>query len=487
MSTPEHSSPSWAEQSAHADLIRTTTAAEARKAELDAQLAEARNAPKIAAAEAEAARIKREAAKTREEEEVREAEEAAAKKRAEQSAATWRNWARAFMIACVVVSLPLQVLAFWDPDAWFLVITPFVLEGGAYALLKGAAAAIDENRPSWHYRTGAFLNALFAAYINFSHGSEVYGTATAVAGAFCSVAGPAMWDLHEHGRISKRHGKTPRALRKAAEAEARKAEAELAAKRAEIEGRRQLEADRRKTAEARAAEAKMAEEQAIANQDKRRSELFPSAWERYEQIITAHPLGGISRDRAWTDARRAAAFLDVWDRYEMLLAASPANIRATDLWAAAWRSVHGLPIGQTAETLAAELAARAAVDEVMQSAGRTPEATAVELLLADVFDEDEGGGNGGGNAPNGRGPGGPSQGPTTLGRKGKQGSGRNSGKTPERPLTEADLEKVRKLADALGGADKLSARNVREVLGGGANEYAVRARKAVQRERGVKE
>jgi predicted NAD/FAD-binding protein len=45
------------------------------------------------------------------------------------------------------------------------------------------------------------------------------------------------------------------------------------------------------------------------------------------------------------------------------------------------------------------------------------------------------------------------------------------------------LEQVRKLADALGSATKLSARNVGEVVGGGSIEYLVRLRTAVQSER----
>ncbi|MFD0384671.1 hypothetical protein ACFQ2B_27830 [Streptomyces stramineus] len=45
-----------------------------------------------------------------------------------------------------------------------------------------------------------------------------------------------------------------------------------------------------------------------------------------------------------------------------------------------------------------------------------------------------------------------------------------------------DLDKVRKLADILGSVDKLSARNVREAIGGGAQEYAVRLRDAVKNE-----
>ncbi|MFB8407537.1 hypothetical protein [Streptomyces sp. NPDC055912] len=151
--------------------------------------------------------------------------EAAAKEKAAKSAETWRRSALAIAAVCVVVSLPLQVMAFWDPHAWFLVAAPLVLEGVAWALLKGAEAAIDEGRPSWHYRLGALVQALVAAGINFSHGSQEYGIATGIGGALCSVIGPAIWDLHEHGRIVKRQGRKTFAQRRA---EKRAARAETA-------------------------------------------------------------------------------------------------------------------------------------------------------------------------------------------------------------------------------------------------------------------
>jgi hypothetical protein len=51
-----------------------------------------------------------------------------------------------------------------------------------------------------------------------------------------------------------------------------------------------------------------------------------------------------------------------------------------------------------------------------------------------------------------------------------------------KPLAEADLEAVRKLAEALGGPDRLSARNVRETVGC-RNDYAIRLRDAVRAEK----
>ena len=158
--------------------------------------------------------LKKEQDEDREREEKRR-EEAKAKAKAEKSAEDWKKAAKAIAILCVIVSLPLQIMAFWDPHAWFLVVAPFVLEGVAWALLKGAEAAIDDNRPSWHYRLGALTQALIAAGINYAHGSEVYGEATGIGGALCSLIGPMIWDLHENGRIAKKAGGPSRKERRA--------------------------------------------------------------------------------------------------------------------------------------------------------------------------------------------------------------------------------------------------------------------------------
>ncbi|MET9376267.1 hypothetical protein ABZX98_19275 [Streptomyces sp. NPDC002992] len=204
--------------SAEAEALRIKNEGERRRQELAAQKAEAR-AQKEIQKELEDAEDER-----REREEQRRTA-AAAKVKAAKSAAEWKRGAKAIAVVCIVVSLPLQVMAFWDPKAWFLVAAPLVLEGVAWVLLKGAEAAIDEGRPSWHYRLGALLQALIAAGINFAHGSETYGIATGIGGALCSVIGPAIWDLHEHGRIAKRDGRKTLAQRRA---ERRTAKAEKA-------------------------------------------------------------------------------------------------------------------------------------------------------------------------------------------------------------------------------------------------------------------
>ncbi|AVZ74010.1 hypothetical protein SLUN_19435 [Streptomyces lunaelactis] len=202
---------------AETDALRAKTESDRRRQALVDEKAAAKAQADIEASLAEAADEKR-----RRDEARRESAEA--KARAAKSAETWKKAAKSIAAVCVLVSLPLQIMAFWDPHAWFLVAAPFVLEGVAWALLTGAQAAIDDGRPSWHYRLGALIQALIAAGINYAHGSETYGIATGIGGALCSVIGPMIWDLHEHGRIAKREGHIPRSVRRA-EARAAKREA----------------------------------------------------------------------------------------------------------------------------------------------------------------------------------------------------------------------------------------------------------------------
>jgi hypothetical protein len=322
-------STSWAEHDARAEAIRVQAQAKARAEEAAAEVAAAKAAPQIAAAKAKAEEIERAARAAREEDEEkreakreqreakRKAEEAEAEqtRRAAQSAQAWRQAAKAIAVACVVVSLPMQISFFWSPDAPWLGAVPFVLEGIAFALLKGAAAAIDDSRPSWHYRLGALGVAINSAVISYIHGVEVYGLATALGAAFCSVAGPAVWDLHEHGRISKRDGKVSwrarRAQRAAERRQAKEREAELKAQRA--------------------AE-KAAEEKAAA----------------YEQAV----LDGYA-DR----------HPEVWVHALDLAAAFSETAVTREVWARAWRDVHGTDIGDTSEWMTMRAAAEARVAE----------------------------------------------------------------------------------------------------------------------------
>lgn len=480
----------WAEQSANAERTRTEAQIAAAQAEAERKRREALDAPKIAKAKAEADRIAREAAKEAEDEAkaraAEEAEEAAEGLRKVESAgrdekaATAVRW---FAIACFLFAMPLQLLAFWEPSRPFMLLGPLVLESGAWVMMRQAEAAIAARRMVWHYLVGAGLAAAVAAAVNVWHGGSDpdIGLDFGLVGAFCSLAGPAVWAVHEFGARSKA-AKATRAERKIAEAAARKAEAELAARRAEFEHRRKAEADRREESDRKAREAAEAEAAKIAAQDAQRSHLFPQAWEKYEQIIAAHPLGSILRDKAWADARRAIAHPDVWTRYDHLASAAPAGVKPGALWEIAWRSVHALPVGQTVETLAAELAARQAVEDVLAAAERTPDRLAVDYLLDEIFPPSDGDENGGASG-RGKGNGGPSGGAGALGRKGNHRSGRTAPKVPDKPLDETDLAKVRDLADALKDVTKLSLSNVRAAVGGGANEYLLRLRDHVKAER----
>ncbi|MFI1867378.1 hypothetical protein [Streptomyces jumonjinensis] len=200
------------------------------------------------------------------------------------------------------------------------------------------------------------------------------------------------------------------------------------------------------------------------------------------------------RERVRHTRRRRARFGTVWERHLDILAAYPHGALDVEAaWVRAWRDVHGADVAETAVVMAVRLAADSELETVLADAGRTPERLAVDRFLDDLFGDGgpAGSGSAGGpeNGPRGSGgtgtatlPRDPSEGPTALGGKGKQRSGRPSPTASEKPLAEADVERVRKLADALGGAHKLSARNVREAVGC-RTEYAVRLRDAVKNER----
>ncbi|WP_405536935.1 hypothetical protein [Streptomyces antimycoticus] len=197
-----------------------------------------------------------------------QAEEQAAedeREKQEKSADSWRLSAKGFYAVCQVVALPVQIHAFWNPHAPWLAAAPLVLEGGAFVVQRGARAAVDERRPYWHYRLIAWFLAFLAAGINLGHGLEAFDLWTALATAFCSVAGPGVDDLYEHGRIRKRDGKQTRKERKAAEKEAKR----LASEKAAEEARRKKEKEAADKAAAETAKS-LAET---------RAKEFPKVWE----------------------------------------------------------------------------------------------------------------------------------------------------------------------------------------------------------------
>ncbi|WP_275558530.1 hypothetical protein [Streptomyces sp. 5-6(2022)] len=190
--------------------------------------------------------------------------------------------------------------------------------------------------------------------------------------------------------------------------------------------------------------------------------------------------------RAKHEKKRRKTFERVADRQEQLMLAAPyGTLKAEDAWARAWWDIEGAPLGVTADVIADRLDAEADVSAVLAEAERTPERLAVELLLADIFGPEGGDGGPSGTStgtPNGGPLGGTPEGRTALGGKGKRPVRSTAHTEASKPLAEADLEAVRKLAAALGGTHRLSARNVRETVGC-RNEYALRLRDAVRAEK----
>ncbi|WP_077192470.1 DUF2637 domain-containing protein [Streptomyces lydicus] len=294
-----------------------------------------------------------------------------------------------------------------------------MLEAGAWVATVAGERAKREGRPVGRFRAAMWGSAAVAGVINFTHAPATSHNWLAYVLAAASLGGVFYWELRGFGRHGGRAGRTQHERREA---------------------------------------------RARAWHDRKRRIRFHKVWRRYTDILAAHPYGSLDREKAWAEA---------------------------------WFDVKGAPLAATAEVLARRVAAVKSVEGVLAEAGVTPEAAAIEMLLADLFPSAPGDDGPTGGTPEGGpetgprgGAGGGSrtapakapQGRKTLGRKGKQASSRTSSKTPDKPLSTADLDKVRKLADILGGADKLSARNVREAIGGAAQDYAIRLRDAVQAE-----
>jgi hypothetical protein len=310
---------------AEAEAIRTRAAAEAEALRIEAE-GKAEAAQALAAEQAEALRLENEKtnltlqrnelrfqrerseqlakiAKTdKEREETDRAREEANRKDEErqqeedQSAAAvaeaeeqWRKYALRFYIVCSVVALPVQIAAFYNPHALWLLAAPVMLEGGAWVVLKGARAAATSSRPHWHYRLIAWCLAFIAAGINLWHGLNAFDSATAIGTAFASIAGPGVYDLYEHGQIRKRSGTLTRRERRAKRKTERAEAARLAA-----------EAKQRAAAEEAA---RKAAEKARTELRETRQREFPEVWKEAVKIGAA--LGKEPDDSAvWPRAYR---------------------------------------------------------------------------------------------------------------------------------------------------------------------------------------
>lgn len=253
-----------AKAAAEAEIIKA--AEEAEKLRLANGRAARRDEAEAAAHKVRMAELERKFAETQRltEAEAKAAEEAEVAAGTEQearekSAESWKRAAISFAIVCALVALPVQMSAFYSPERPYLGGVPIVLEAGAWVVLKGAAAAVTDHRPHWHYRLIAWLIAAGAAAVNLGHGLTSFDTVTAIATAVASIAGPGVWDLHEHGRIRARDGKQTlwqrwaqhRAAAKQAEQEAAHAAEQAAAAEVEAkaaaEAAQQLAADREAT------------------------------------------------------------------------------------------------------------------------------------------------------------------------------------------------------------------------------------------------
>ena len=228
---------------------------------------------RIAAANRRREAAEREARAAREAEEATQAAAAAEQAKVEASATSWRKAAITFAIVCGIVALPVQMHAFCNPHELWLLAAPFMLEGGAWVVNRGARAAVDEHRPHWHYRLIAWTLAFIAATINFAHGIQHFDVPTAVGTAFASLAGPGVWDLHEHGRIRLRDGKLTRAQRRQKKREAKR----IAAAKAATEEKLAAEKEAAEKARAETAKKLAAE----------RAEHFPKVWAHAVKLAAA--------------------------------------------------------------------------------------------------------------------------------------------------------------------------------------------------------
>ncbi|MGW6703590.1 hypothetical protein ACWGDE_01670 [Streptomyces sp. NPDC054956] len=299
-----------AEAAAQAELIKVKE--EAEKQRLANSRAARRDEAEAAAHSVRIAELQRKLAETQRltDAEAKAAEETEVAAEAEQearedSARSWKRAAISFAVVCALVALPVQMSAFYSPERPYLGGVPVVLEAGAWVVLKGAAAAVTDRRPHWHYRLIAWAVAALAAGVNLGHGLASFDTITAIATAVASIAGPGVWDLHEHGRIRARDGKVSRWA--AWRAKSAKETAE------------RLEAD------AAMATAKAAEETA-AKLSAERAEAYPKEWAHALRLAAA--LGEtVVTEAIWKRAYRDLNGVDPGDSVDIIRGRNAAERR----------------------------------------------------------------------------------------------------------------------------------------------------------------
>ncbi|MFF7995092.1 hypothetical protein ACFZDG_35645 [Kitasatospora xanthocidica] len=335
-------------------------AEEAAHAAKMAKLTAEREAAERAAAEEKAA------AEAAQEQVLEEAEE---KAKAEQK---WKWGALGIYVAGAVVSLPLQLLAFYDPEKKFLLMAPVFLEGLALVLSFGANAAVSAGKTVWPYRVGVMAAAGIAAAVNLVHGFDdpKIGVGAGTIGALTSIGGPIVWTAYEHGRARRLDGVPTRRERIAAERAAAREEAVAA-----------MEAERAKAEEEARAEAKRVEET------------------KKEQAATAAAKAA-EQDQLRRDKEREAQHPEVWAVAVARRTATGAAAVTEQIWAAAWEVVHGTKeVGVTAEIRAKMLAARAAMQEAGKGAEETANAQVESQMPRRDPDAEDGRRHNGGTPP----------------------------------------------------------------------------------------
>lgn len=343
----------------------------------------------------------------------------------------YRRGTLALVTASALASLPAQVAHFAGISLSLLPV-PFALEGAAWVMAAGVAYADEKGLPAWvrwMLRALALAAAGYASSINYAYGTSLPGLTPSQAHtagyglAAVTLGGPLLFEIRQWVMTLSAGGRT---------------------------------------------RAQRAEEKARAQHTRRRRKDHKNVVKLADKLISAAPYGSLAPE---------AAFRTAWE--------ITTGIRQPGMTPALYAQAV-----TARKALAQSLAEQS--PEPAEPKEMSPEAVAVELFLAEAF----GPGDGDGGTPVATPPDGPKNGPqnaggterqtgsarapkrrTPLGGKGKRGSAEDS----ERPLAEADLAKVRALAAAHGGADKLSARLVRQAVGC-RNDYAVRLRDAVQAE-----
>ncbi|PVC73486.1 hypothetical protein [Streptomyces sp. CS081A] len=338
-----------------------------------------------------------------------------------------------------------------DRPAWYLLPVPFFLELLAFTAVKGTQWAVRKGFARWPFWLLTATLAGFAGFINGAKGAELFGPIAGLALAATSIVGPVLVEVREIIEARSAGDNRDAAQRAADKAKAR-AEAATAKEREQREKR----------------------------QDADRKVMFPKQYEAYLKILASVPAGSMDRDEAWKEAGAAVRFPDVHDRMLSLISLPGAPSRP-EAFAASWRDLYGGPLGVTANVLDRRLKAEADLASVLEAAEVTPERIAVDRLLADLFPTRTGGDDGPAGAVTGKGPQGPSKTPGALEGKGKRPVRQQPAEGGVKPLEAAHVEQVKKLAEGLGGTDRLSVRKIREAVGC-RTEYAIRLRNAVQPE-----